>query len=452
MNSKEDLRFDIANGLDIPVDGAPEQTIFAGQVPHAVALMGSDYNGLKPRLLVEPGQFVRLGEPLFVDKRDTRVQFTAPGTGRIAAVNRGSRRALQSIVIDLDEIVESQIFFNKVQLQDRSAIRDLLQQSGAWTAFRTRPFDRVPPADATASAIFVTAIDTRPLAPRPEVVIAERQEEFTRGLELVATLSEGTTFLCTDSGWAGPEPEAEQIRRVEFSGPHPAGLPGTHIHYLLPAGTKRTVWHINYQDVIAIGYLVLTGRILMERVISIAGPGVVEPRLIRTRLGASISDLLKNEMVKTRNCQSISGSVLDGFAATGHMDYIGRYHNQVSVLFESSERDWFGWFSVGSRKFSFAGLFSTVWNTRLPREFTNARNGRRVAMVPVEAFEKVMPLDILPVPLFRALLVKDTDSAQALGCLELAEDDLALSSFVCPAKQDYGAALRANLDQIELEG
>ena len=239
---------------------------------------------------------------------------------------------------------------------------------------------------------------------------------------------------------------------MEFSGPHPAGLPGTHIHYLDPVAADRSVWHIGYQDVIAIGHLFKTGRLLTERVVSVGGPGAVKPRLLRTRPGASITELLAGEVAPQRNCRLISGSVLGGFAAEGPMAFLGRYDNQISVIVEQAERRLFGWFGTAWDKYSFAVPFAAARSQARLREITTARNGRRAAMIPVAAFERVMPLDILPVPLLRALLVKDTDSAQALGCLELAEEDLALASFVCPAKQDYGAALRLNLEQIEKEG
>jgi Na+-transporting NADH:ubiquinone oxidoreductase subunit A len=239
---------------------------------------------------------------------------------------------------------------------------------------------------------------------------------------------------------------------VEFTGPHPAGLPGTHIHYLDPVAADRSVWHIGYQDVIAIGHLFKTGRLLTERVVSLGGPGVLQPRLVRTRPGASITELLAGELAPERNYRLISGSVLDGFAAEGPMAFLGRYDNQVSVIVARAQRRLFGWFGSEADQYSFAGLFASARDRGRLRDFTTARNGRQAAMIPVDAFERVMPLDILSAPLLRALLVKDTDIAQALGCLELAEEDLALTSFVCPAKQDYGAALRINLDQIEKEG
>ena len=446
------LRIKIKKGLDIPLAGTPEQVIDTGRSVQRVALLGTDYVGLKPRMLVEPGRAVGLGEPLFLDKRDPAVQFASPGTGRVVAVNRGRRRALQSVVIELDENAASATTFDALDAEDPAAIRDVLLRSGAWIGFRTRPYDRVPDSAASPRSIFVTAIDTRPLAADPGVAIAGYANEFRTGMNIIDCLTRAPLYLCTGPDWPGSEPVGASIRRVEFSGPHPAGLPGTHIHYLDPVAADRSVWHIGYQDVIAIGHLFKTGRLLTERVVSVAGPGAVKPRLLRTRPGASITELLAGEVVPQRNCRVISGSVLGGFAAEGPMAFLGRYDNQISVIAEQAEGRLFGWLGTGSEQYSFAGLFASARSQSRLRAFTTARNGRRAAMIPVGAFERVMPLDILPAPLLRALLVKDTDSAQALGCLELAEEDLALSSFVCPAKQDYGAALRINLDQIEKEG
>jgi len=446
------LRIKIRKGLDIPIAGTPEQVIDTGRSVKTVALLGTDYVGLKPRMLVEPGRAVGLGEPLFLDKCDPAVQFASPGTGRVVAVNRGRRRVLQSVVIELDENAASATTFDSLDAEDPAAIRDVLLRSGAWTGFRTRPYNRVPDSTVSPRSIFVTAIDTRPLAADPGVVIAGYAGEFRTGMNIIDCLSQAPVYLCTGPDWPGSEPAEASIRRVEFSGPHPAGLPGTHIHYLDPVAVDRSVWHIGYQDVIAIGHLFKTGRLLTERVVSVAGPGAVKPRLLRTRPGASITELLAGEVAPQRHCRLISGSVLGGFAAAGPMAFLGRYDNQISVVVEQAERRLFGWFGTGSDKYSFAGPFAAARSRGRLREFTTARNGRWAAMIPVAAFERVMPLDILPVPLLRALLVKDTEIAQALGCLELAEEDLALTSFVCPAKQDYGAALRLNLDQIEKEG
>ncbi len=446
------VQITIKKGLDIPLTGRPRQVIGAAPAVTQVALLGADYAGLRPRMLVEIGQAVGLGEPLFVEKRDPAVSFVAPGNGCVVAINRGQRRTLQSVVIELDESAAAETVFTPPASADPAVIRDLLLQSGLWTAFRTRPFNRVPESATVPRSIFVTAIDTRPLAVDPGVVIAARAGEFERGLEAIADLCDRPIYLCTGPDWSGPEAVNERIRVVKFSGPHPAGLPGTHIHFLDPVAADRTVWHIGYQDVIAIGHLCRTGRLLTERVVSVAGPGAANPRLVRTRPGASVSELMTGEILPDGNFCLVSGSVLDGFEAAGPLGFLGRYHHQVSVIPEGNGRRLFGWFAPGGGRTGIAARLRSVVGATRPRALTTARHGRRAVMIPAGAFERVMPLDMLPTPLLRALLVKDTVAAEALGCLELAEEDLALSSFVCPAKQDYGAALRINLAQIEKDG
>jgi Na+-transporting NADH:ubiquinone oxidoreductase subunit A len=446
------VKIKLSKGLNIPITGSPSQFVDAGHAVNQVALLGADYVGLKPRMLVSAGQAVGLGEPLFLDKHDPEVRYTSPGTGRVVAVNRGRRRVVTSVVIELDDSAANESIFELPRSENSAEIRMLLLQSGLWTSFRTRPYNRVAQSSTTPRSIFVTAIDTRPLAADPGIVIAERADDFETGMSVISRLTEGPVYLCTGANWLGPDCKLDGIRHVEFEGPHPAGLSGTHIHHLDPVGADRMVWHIGYQDVIAIGHLCRTGRLLSERIVSVAGPGVLKPRLIRTRAGANVEALLAGEVEADQDFRFISGSVLDGFAARGARGFLGRYHNQISVVPDKAERRLFGWVVPGPRQRSCASLLASLTREVRPQEFTTARNGRQAAMIPVEAFERVMPMDILPVPLLRALLVKDTDAAQALGCLELAEEDVALFSFICPAKKDYGTALRINLEQIEKEG
>ena len=249
---------------------------------------------------------------------------------------------------------------------------------------------------------------------------------------------------------------AGKIRRVEFSGPHPAGLPGTHIHHLDPVAADRTVWHIGYQDVIAIGKLFGEGKLWVERIVALGGVGFERPRLVTTRLGANIDDLvagtLKEAGPRDGPPRLISGSVLNGRTAAGPEAYLGRYHCQISAIPDGGQSRLFGWLDPFRRSYSFAGLFRRRQAHKKLLPFSSSRMGRPTAMVPVDAFEHIIPMDILPVPLLRALLVRDTDQAQALGCLELDAEDLALASFVCPGKIDYGTVLRINLDRIEREG
>ncbi len=447
----------IRKGLDIPVAGAPEQSIHDGPEHTQVALDGRDYPGLKPRMLVKPSDKVDLGQPLFIDKRDPVVPFTAPGKGTVVAVNRGARRALECVEIQLDESGDVDVMFDpltddEIGRQDRAALASRLQESGLWTALRTRPYSRVPQSDSVPRAIFVTAIDTAPLSADPHVVVRPHAGAFTTGLRVLTRLTEGPVYLCTGSDWDVSVGDVERLKRVVFTGPHPAGLAGTHIHFLDPAGRERIVWYIGYQDVVAIGYTMASGTIDTRRVIALGGDRVRRPRLFSTRLGVSIDGIVQGEIDEPGACRVISGSLLTGRKAAGGNAYLGRYHNQVCVIREGGERRRFGWLGLWPRTFTASATVLKRSGHRKRFAFDTSMNGRFTSMLPLRLFEQVMPFDILPSPLFRALLVKDTDQAQALGCLELDEEDLALCSFLCPAKQDYGVALRMNLDQIERDG
>ncbi len=447
------MQFKIKKGLDIPLAGAPEQVISAGAEVKSVALIGRDTNDLRPGMYVREGERVKLGQPLYGDKQNPGVQFTSPGSGIVTAVNRGERRVLQSVVVQLEgDDAETFDTYESDRLYslDGGSVRTNLQASGLWTAFRTRPFSKIPAVDASPAALFVTAIDTNPLAADPAVVIAAKKEAFAQGLEIISKLTDGHVYLCTavDSGIECPT--GLQFQHAEFSGPHPAGLVGTHIHLLEPVSEHKVVWHIRAQDVIAIGELFVTGRLPVDRVIALTGPMVKNPRLISTRLGANTSDLVRGELIPG-NVRVVAGSVLNGHRAVQWAAYLGRYDRQITVLQEGNPREFLSFLRPGFGKFSAARAFAgNLFGKDL--RFTTSQNGSPRAMVSTGSFEQVMPLDILPTPLLKALLVRDTDSARELGCLELDEEDLALCSFVCNGKYNYGPYLRRNLHEIEVNG
>ena len=445
-------------GLELPITGVPEQSIHAGAAVRSVALLGPDYLGIKPTMQVQEGDRVKLGQPLFTDKKNPGVNFTSPGSGIVESINRGARRVLQSVVIRLaDEEDGEREKFSRYDREGLASLgdtqaRETLLASGLWTALRTRPYSKVPSPEDVPSAIFVTAMDSNPLAAEPAVVLEGLREEFRDGLTILSRLFDGSIYVCKAHGSSIPLPAQERVVIAEFDGPHPAGLVGTHIHFLEPVGAARSVWHVGYQDVVAMGKLFVSGELWVERVVSLAGPVVQHPRLLRTRLGANTEDLVRGELTR-EECRVLSGSVFNGRRAAGWACFLGRYHTQLSVLREDRERQLFGWISPGVDKYSAANVFLSSLRRSAKRfGFTTSQNGSPRAMVPIGTYERVMPLDVLPTQLLRALLVRDTDSAQALGCLELDEEDLALCSFVCPSKYDYGPALRANLEQIEREG
>jgi Na+-transporting NADH:ubiquinone oxidoreductase subunit A len=342
------MRIKIKKGLDIPIKGEPEKAISDGAEVKTVAAVATDVSGIRPRMAVQEGDRVRLGQVLYHDKRNPEVPFTAPGAGEVIAVNRGARRALQSVVIRLDgddaESFESWPASELATL-DPQAVRKNLIASGLWTTLRTRPFSRIPKPDATPAAIFVTAIDTNPLAIDPAFFIEQDSEAFENGLRVLSRIADCPIYLCTGADSGIRCPEGEQFRHAEFEGPHPAGLVGTHIHFLEPVGKTRTVWHIGYHHVMAFARLFTTGRLPTERLITLCGPMVLKPRVVRTRIGANTVELLDGETAPG-NLRVISGSVLGGHRAAGPLAYLGRYQTQLTVLEEDRSRD----FLAGTRR------------------------------------------------------------------------------------------------------
>lgn len=448
------MRITINKGLDIPIAGRPQPVISDAADVSKVALLGWDTPGLKPSMAVAEGDRVKLGQVLFRDKRNPDVQYTAPGCGVVSAIHRGERRVLNSVVVQLDgDDAESWRVFDPAKIASVGAdeIRTTLAESGLWTALRSRPFGRIPTPDTAPSSIFVTAINTNPLATDPALVIAEDAEAFQTGVRLVSRLTEGPTYVCTRAGADIPCPEGERYHQAEFAGPHPAGLVGTHIHFLDPVSIKKTVWHIGYQDTIAIGRLFLSGRLPTERVIALGGPMVRKPRLLRTRRGASTAEILAGEL-RSGDVRVISGSVLSGHRASGMLACLGAYHNQISVIAEGSPREFLSFMRLGRHRYSSLRAFASNWLHKGDYDMSSSQNGSPRAMVSTGSFERIMPLDILPTVLLKSLLVRDTESAQQLGCLELDEEDLALCSFVCNGKYNYGPHLRKALDEIEASG
>jgi len=442
----------IKKGLDVPVVGAPQQVIHDGPSIKTVATLGEEFVGMRPTMFVKVGDSVKKGQALFEDKKNPGVKFTAQAAGVVKEINRGEKRVLQSVVIEVNG--NEQETFTRYSAKELNAIARAdvvtnLVNSGLWTALRTRPFSKVPAIDSTPIAIFVSAMDTNPLAADPAVIIAEQSEAFVNGLTVLARLTDGEVFV---SKAPGSDIAVNSSTKVnEFAGKHPAGLVGTHMHFLKPVSAENVAWHAGYQDVIAIGKLFTTGELDSNRVISLAGPAAKNPRLIRTVLGASSAEIIANEKLDGE-LRVVSGSLLLGSVASGVHGYLGRYHTQISLILEGREKEFIGYMYPGPNKFSVTRAYMSHFFPKKLFNMTTTTNGSERAMVPIGNFERVMPLDILPTMLLRDLCAGDTDSAQQLGALELDEEDLALCTFVCPGKTDYGVILRDCLTTIEKEG
>ncbi len=441
----------LKKGLDLPIEGEPKQEIESGaQVSH-VALVGDDVVGMKPTMLVKVGDKVQAGQVVYTDKKTEGVKYTAPASGEVVAINRGEKRIFQSLVIKVegDDHVSFETYKGSdVASYDEKAMKDLLIESGMWPSIRRRPFSMVAKPNEKPTSIFVTAIDTHPLAADVDVVVKANESAFAKGLSAIKKLNE-KVFLCTKAG--SSIQSVDGVKKEEFAGPHPAGLVGTHIHFLDGVGEKRFVWHIGYQDVIAIGKLIETGKLSFDRVISVAGPEAKNPRLLKTRLGAAVSEVCKDE-VKSEGCRLISGSVFGGRTAAGSHDFLGRFHNQVSILKEGGNRELLGWHSPGFNKFSVKNIYVSKLMPSKKFGFDTDTNGSLRSIVPIGSYEKVMPLDILPTFLMKSIMSGNTENIVRLGGLELDEEDLALINFVDPCKNDFAVRLRNNLTVIEKEG
>ena len=442
----------IKKGLDVPVVGAPQQVIHDGPSIKTVAALGEEFVGMRPTMFVKVGDSVKKGQVLFEDKKNPGVKFTAQAAGVVKEINRGEKRVLQSVVIEVNG-TEQETFTHYASSELNAIAREdvvaNLVNSGLWTALRTRPFSKVPAIGTAPTAIFVSAMDTNPLAADPAVIIAEQSEAFTNGLTVLSRLTDGEVFVAKAPGTEVAVDATAKL--AEFAGKHPAGLVGTHMHFLKPVNAEHVAWHAGYQDVIAIGKLFTTGELDSTRVIALAGPAAKNPRLVRTVLGASAAELTADETLDGE-LRVVSGSLLLGSVASGVHGYLGRYHTQMSLILEGREKEFIGYMYPGPNKFSVTRAYMSHFFPKKLFNMTTTTNGSARAMVPIGNFERVMPLDILPTMLLRDLCAGDTDGAQQLGALELDEEDLALCTFVCPGKTDYGVILRDCLTTIEKEG
>ena len=449
----------IKKGLDLPLTGAPAQQVADAPACSSVAVMAADFIGMKPRMEVQPGDIVKRGQLLFEDRKAPGVRHCAPAAGKVVAVNRGAKRALQSVVIELNERERAGEVTDEDVVQfavpdgapTAEQLKELLLDSGLWTAIRARPYSRVADPSAAPRSLFITAMDSNPHAPEAAAALAGREADFASGCAALAVLAP-TTYLCRSPGSSLGD-GIEGIRIEEFEGPHPSGVVGTHIHFLDPVNREKVVWHIGYQHVAQVGALLRTGRLDVTRVVALAGPQVTKPQLFRTREGAAIDSIAAGNLAEGDN-RVISGSVLNGRTASGEVHgYLGRYANQVSVLLEGTEREFIGWLKPGADKFTTLPtyLYKLLGGKKKVPMNTNTHGSHR-AMVPIGLYERVFPLDILPTFLLRSMAVGDVEKAEALGVLELDEEDLALCTVVDPGKEDYGTVLRNTLTTIEAEG
>jgi len=388
------------------------------RVVSRVALLGRDYRGVNFELLCEPGDMVEAGVALMRDARRPAVRFTAPVSGRVAKIERGARRKLISLQIEVDASA-GVVRYEPPTNRDEASLRSFLLESGAWSSLRTRPFGNIPHPDAKPAAIFLTALDAEPLAPEPQPVIAAFMDEFRAAVDVLAGISDAPLYVCHAPEHPLSFEDSSRVRCVPFSGGHCASLPGVHINALCPIGFGGgEVWHVGYQDAIALGHLLLHGSPWLERVISIGGSAVKNPRRLRVYPGAAISELLVDEL-DHGPVAILSGSAMYGRELTAGEDFLAAGQRQI-----------------------------TVQRVAADPASSDISAGSGV-LIPGETVEALSPPGIYPVPLMRALQVGDAERARELGALELVEEDVAPLSRACQSGSDYGLLLRNVLDQLE---
>ena len=428
-------------GLDLPISGTPSMDLDTSTSINSIAVLGSDYIGLKPTMMVDEGDIVQSGQKLFENKKNPGTFITSHSSGTVKSINRGEKRRFLSLIIETDHSIDP-VKFN---LNDYSNSIDFLIQSGTLSYFRTRPYNRMPIPNELPSAIFINACDSNPLAIDPHELIKLDQDLFNEGLKFITNIDEGVKIFCSYSNEQFNQ-SVEGVSYNQFSGPHPSGLVGTHIHFLHPVGQNRSVWSISWQEVISLGYLLQHNYLREEKYVSLGGPNVHDPKILKLKYGSNLVEATAGKI--DENSRIISGSVLNGHTAESVMSYLGAFDNQVSVLPDESNDILFNWAMPGSKLHSKLSAFISSWIK--PKEFTFnvSMNGGNRAIVPISSYQEIMPLNILTTQLLKCLVTLDIELGEKLGVLELSAEDLALASYVCPSKYDYQSILNTNLEKM----
>jgi Na+-transporting NADH:ubiquinone oxidoreductase subunit A len=434
----------ISKGLDLPISGKPDISITDEPKISSVSLLANDFVGMKPTMLVKENDEVKVGEKLFEDKKNPGIFFTAPAGGLIKSINRGDKRKFLSIEIEISQNEEF-VDFDMGSSQDE--IKNTLINSGLWNVFRTRPFNRTPNISSSPEALFINCCDTNPLSVDPYEIINIDKDSFDKGLETIKQLFDCDIHLTYQNN--NFDNTLSGINYHQFTGPHPAGLVGTHISKIHPVNLNSKVWTANFQDIISIGYLKKNKKIKTTKIISLGGPAVFEPSLIKVRHGSNLDEITAGKIED--NSRVISGSVLHGHESEGVMKYLGYYDSQVSVIPDEVNEIFLNWLMPGSSLHSKLNVFISSFIKPKKYIFNTSIGGGNRAIVPISSYEEVVPMDILVTQLLKSLVVSDIEMAIDLGMLELVPEDLSLCSYVCPSKYDYSSILMDNLNKLYLE-
>ena len=464
----------IRKGLDIPISGAAERRVTDARGIRTYAVKPTDFVGLVPRLLVEEGTAVAVGDVLFVDKRDERIRFTSPVGGQVKAIVRGEKRRLEAVVVEVDRASEPACFDIP---QDANEIKDLMLRCGLWTMLRQRPIGVIANPDDNPKAIFVSAFDSAPLAPDYDFVLLGKEEFFKKGLEALAKLTEGKIHVCFKPNQRLAQQfnnsTTQQLNVHIVKGPHPAGNVGTQIAHIDPINKGEVVWTMNPQDVAVLGELVLTGVYRPERVIAVAGPQIKNPHYYRIIQGACMSEIVKAQLMNpnypqidaddaTKKNRIISGNILSGIQIDAD-GFIGAYDSLLSIIPEGDYYDFMGWLMPGFKKYSYSRTFlsgfltpfisklSTLHSQLSTSQFDTNTHGDERPLVFTGNFERVFPFDIYPTQLIKACVIGDIDLMEQLGIYEVEPEDFALCEFIDVSKTEIQHIVRQALETLRKE-
>ncbi len=440
----------LKKGFDIKLKGEASDTVDHNIGVTRFAIKPPNFRGNSPipKVIVAQGDEVKAGEVIFFDKKNPDVKYVSPVSGEIVEVRRGAKRAITEVIILADKMMDYEVYdFPKIENCNRDDIRDAMIGSGLWTLLNQRPFDIIPGIDDIPANIFISTFDTAPLAPDHNILIEGKEEAFQKGLDVLNKLTVGKVFLGLD-GNNKPASAFANATGVEinyFSGKHPAGNVGVQIHHTSPI-RKETVWTVGVQEVATIGGFFLNGKVDLSRKVALTGAGIAEPRYVATHVGAHIGDLLKANM-SDPNMRIVAGDVLTGQAVTMD-DFLNYGDDQITTLAEGNYNEMFGWLLPLSPRPSLSKTLPGFLMPDFKYEADTNTHGEKRAFVVSGQYEKVLPMDVFPQHLMKAILANDIERMEGLGINELSEEDVALCEFVCTSKQPLQSILRKGLDMM----
>jgi Na+-transporting NADH:ubiquinone oxidoreductase subunit A len=447
----------LSKGFDIKLEGSATGRVDESVKASTFAVQPPNFRGVSPipKVVVEVGSNVKAGDHLFFDKKNTEVKYVSPVSGEVIAVNRGERRAITEVVILADKNQQyRELPAFDLEKGSREELVNFLLDTGGWSMLRQRPFDVVASHTDIPDNIFISTFDTAPLAPDQNLVVEGKSEAFQKGLDVLNKLTKGKVFLGLDANKTNPPStvftNAAGVEKRWFQGKHPSGNVGIQIHHTAPLTPKSIAWTLGVQEVITIGALFTERRFNAGRIVALTGAELKTPKYVRTYAGANIGDLLKDNLAND-HIRIVSGDVLCG-QKKGDGNFLNYYDDQITVLKEGDYFDMFGWLlpDLASPSASKA-LPGWLFPDTTYKADTNLKGEKR-AFVVTGQYEDVLPMDVYPQHLMKAILTNDYEKMEGLGIHELVEEDIALCEFVCTSKQSLQQILRKGLDMMHEQG